>query len=98
MAKKNPEKQKIQIPQEINNQVQDVIHNKKEKEGGKRFVLNEKYRIPGYLMPLQKDGVLIECNDGYYKVITNLGTEQPYRLKGESYLNKMSVSEVSNSD
>src|ERR1700743_1859418 len=93
MAKKS--QQKISVPQSVTNQIQDAINSKKEKEGGRRFVLKEEFKIPGQTtMPAETK--LVESNDNYFHVVIN-GRYMHYRI-GAKWLKEMNVSEVPNSD
>lgn len=93
MAKKS--QQKIPVPESVTNQIEDAINGKKEKEGGRRFVLKEEFKIPGQTtMPAETE--LVESNDDYYHVVIS-GRYMHYRI-GAQWLRVMNVSEVPNSD
>ena len=91
-------KQKTPIPKVISNQIQDAINSKQEKPGGNQYELLEDHKFYGQNI-VPAGSKLIECNDGYYKIIKKgvRGTELHYRI-GAIYIKNLNLKTITDGD
>lgn len=76
--KKSESKKSIPIPASTYTFIEDAINSKKHKAGGRTLILSKSYKPAGQ-RPVMAGAVLIECNDGFFKVKTD-NDDLHYRL------------------
>lgn len=75
-----PNKTVKHIPPSPYQTTEIISEGKKEKQGGKEYILYNVWPVPGFIKPLEPGSMFIECNDGWYIVYNERKERMCYRV------------------